>query len=219
VRGDQDYISQFYLEQCADLGLDRSDYVPEVFVGPEDQATASALWQEMSLGRGQPVVALLPFASTSRREWPVERFAEVGDTLATEIGARSLIFGSRRERERAERLAATMKSAPLVIAGRTSLGQAAGCLQRCQLAVGNESGLIHCAFAVGTPVVCLLGQSPLRNGPKSVRAITVFSPCQFRPCLNHQECKRGTGRPCLTEITVEQTIDACRKMLASPGPV
>lgn len=213
VNRDQRYISQVYLEQCADFGLDPNDYVPEVFVGPEDQAAAAALWQELNLEEGRPVVALLPFASTPRREWPIERFAEVGDTLAAETGARSLILGSRGERQRADRLAAGMKSAPVVIAGRTSLGLAAGCLQRCQLAVGNESGLVHCAFAVGTPVVCLLGQSNLRNGPKSDRAVTVFSSCQFRPCQNHQECKRGTGRPCLTEITVEQALEACRRIM------
>jgi heptosyltransferase-1 len=216
---DQHYISQLYLEQCADLGLDRNDYVPEVFVGSEDQAAAAALWQELNLKEGTPVVALLPFASTPRREWPIERFAEVADTLAAETGARSLIFGSRGERQRADQLAAMMKTAPLVIAGRTSLGLAAGCLQRCQLAVGNESGLVHCAFAVGTPVVCLLGQSPLRNGPNSDRAVTLFSPCQFRPCQNHQECKRGAGRPCLTEITVEQALEACRRMISTWGQV
>lgn len=215
--GDPHYISQIYLDQCADLGLDRNDYRPELFVGPADRAAAAALWQELNLKEGTPVVALLPFASTPRREWPMERFAEVGDALAGETGARCLIFGSRGERRRAEQLAARMKSAPLIIAGRTSLSLAIACLQRCKLALGNESGLVHCAFALGTPVVCLLGQSPLCQGPTSDRAVTLFSPCEFRPRRHLQRCQRGAACHCLSEITTGQTLDACRRMLQVPG--
>lgn len=211
--GDQHYISQTYLEQCADLGLDPSDYVPEVFVSPEDRSAAATLWQELGLNEGTPVIALLPFASTPRREWAIERFAEVGDTLATETGARCLIFGCRAERERADRLAHMMKSAPLVIAGRTSLGLAFACLQRCRLALGNESGLVHGAFAVGTPVVCVLGRSPLRNGPKGDRAVSLFSPCEFRPGLNQRGCQLGADCRCQRDITTDQALAACRRML------
>jgi lipopolysaccharide heptosyltransferase II len=211
--GDQHYISQLYLEQCSDLNLDRNDYVPEVFVGPEDQVAAATLWRELNLKEGTPVVALMPFASTPRREWPIERFAEVGDTLAAETGARCMIFGGRGERHRADQLATRMKSAPLVIAGRPSLELAIACLQRCKLALGNDSGLVHCAFALGTPVVCLLGRSPLHKGPTGDRAVTLFSPCEFRPCLNLQECARGAGCGCRSAITVDQTLEACRRML------
>ena len=117
---DLHYISQLYLERVGDLELDRNDYVPEVFVGPEDQVAAATLWRELNLKEGTPVVALLPFASTPRREWPVERFAEVGDTLAAETGARCMIFGGRGERTALTNLVTRMKSAPLVIAGLRS---------------------------------------------------------------------------------------------------
>ncbi len=211
--GQQQYIAQTYLEQGSDLGLDPNDYVPEVFVGPGDRAAAAALWQEFGLKDTTPVVALLPFASTPRREWPIERFAEVGDRLAAETGARCLILGSRAERKRADGLARMMKSAPLVVAGRASLGLAFGCIQRCKLALGNESGLVHAAFGLGTPVVCILGRSPLRNGPKGDRAITLFSPCEFRPGPNQRACQLGAGCHCQIEITVDQALDASRRML------
>ena len=211
--GDPHYISQIYLEQCADLGLDRNDYVPEVFVGPDARAEAAALWQELKLNDGTPVVALLPFASTPQREWPLERFAEVGDALAAETGARCMIFGNRRERHRAHQLASMMKSAPLVIAGRTSLSLAIACLQHCKLALGNESGLVHCAFALGTPVVCLLGRSPQCQGPTGDRAVTLFAPCEFRPVRHLGTCKLGAACHCLGAITVGQTLDACRRVL------
>lgn len=221
TRTDHLYISQHYLEQCRDLGLDLDDYVPELHPGPEDTAVAAELWERHGLEAQRPVVALLPFSAEPTREWPVARFGEVGDRLAREAGARCVILGSRGEVGRAEALAATMACAPLVLAGQTSLGQAAALLQRCDLAVGNDSGLPHYAFALGTPVVCIMGPSTMRSGPRSDRATTLVKPCDFRPCRPSDRCRRGEGRPCLEEVTTAEAVTAALDLLArtySPPP-
>lgn len=213
TRMDHTYISQHYLEQGADLGLDPNDYVPELFLAEEDHAAAQRLWAEVGLS-DPPVVALIAFSAEPTREWPTERYAQVGDALAEQYGARCIIFGSKAEVPRAEALAARMQSEPIILAGRTSLGSAAALLQRCDLAVGADTGLTHYAFALGTPLICLLGPSPLRNGPKSATAITVWSECPHRPCRPSDRCKRGDGRPCLAEITVEQVLEAAGRLLS-----
>jgi ADP-heptose:LPS heptosyltransferase len=110
-----------------------------------------------------------------------------------------------------------MRGEPLILAGRTSLGQAAAMLQRCQLAIGADTGLIHYSFALGTPLVCLLGPSPLRNGPKSDRAISVWADCPHRPCRPSEQCRRGDGRPCMAEITTEQVLAAATRLLSLPA--
>ena len=218
TRQDHLYISQCYLEQCADLGLDINDYVPELYVAPEEQQAAALLWRELELGEGRPALALLPFSAEPTREWPLERFGQVGDALAAQTGAHCLIFGSPAEVDRAEALAAQMSSSPAILAGKTSLGLAAALLQRCQLAVGNDSGLIHYAFALGTPLVCVMGPSTMRSGPRSATAITLVAPCEFRPCRPYQKCCRGPGRPCLAEITVAQVVEAGLRLLEKPRP-
>lgn len=213
VRNDQTYISQLYLEQCADLGLDVNDYVPELFLPEADHEAAERLWGEVGLERGRPTVALIAFGAEPTREWPTERFAQVGDRLAESRGAQCVILGSKAEVPRAEALAGQMRCKPVVLAGKTTLGQAAAMLARCQLAIGADTGLIHYSFALGTPLVCLLGPSPLRNGPKSEKAITVAAECPQRPCRPSEECKRGKGRPCMEEITVEQVVEAGERLL------
>lgn len=107
-----------------------------------------------------------------------------------------------------------MECSPLILTGRTSLGQAAALLQRCDLAVGNDSGLPHYAFAVGTPLVCIMGPSTLRSGPRSDRATTLVKPCEFRHCRPSDRCKRGEGRPCLEEVSVEEAVAASQDLLA-----
>jgi ADP-heptose:LPS heptosyltransferase len=246
TRWDHTYISQHYLEQGADLGLDPSDYVPELFLAEEDHAAAERLWAEVGLGapgvavgaltrarpaaqttsrsgersyrNHAPVVALIAFSAEPTREWLTERFAQVGDALTEQHGARCVIFGSRAEMPRAEALAAQMRSEPIILAGKTSLGSAAAFLQRCDLALGADTGLTHYAFALGTPLICLLGPSPLRNGPKSDTAVSLWSECPHRPCRPSDRCRRGEGRPCLAEITVEQVLEAAARLLEASPP-
>jgi len=209
----QIYISQQYLEQGADLGLDPRDYIPELFLAESDIEAAERLWGELELPQDRPVVALIAFGAEPTREWPQERFAEVGDRLA-EQGAHCVILGGKAEVPRAEALAGQMTHTPTILAGKTTLGQAAAMLQRCALAIGGDTGLIHYSFALGTPLVCLLGPSPLRNGPKSDKAITVYAECAQRFCRPAQKCKRGEpGRPCMQEITVPQVLNAAQKLL------
>ncbi|MBU0607306.1 MAG: glycosyltransferase family 9 protein [Armatimonadetes bacterium] len=214
VSGDYRYVSQCYLEECLEFGVDINDYVPELHPSDEDQATAERLFGEHGLGDGRPVVALIAFTAEPTRAWPAERFATVGDRLAEEHGAVCLIPGARGERAAAEALAARMRHRPVVLAGQTGLGAAAAVLQRCRLAIGADTGLTHYAFAVGTPLICLLGPSPMRNGPTSDTAITLASACEYRPCQPRRRCRRGEGRPCLLEIGVDEVLEAARGLLA-----
>jgi ADP-heptose:LPS heptosyltransferase len=139
---------------------------------------------------------------------------QVADALAERHQARVIVLGSKQELPRAEALAAQMRVEPIILAGKTTLAQAAGVLERCSLAIGGDTGLIHYSFALGTPLVCLVGASPLRNGPKGEKAITVASACAHRPCRPDGRCKRGEGRPCMLEITVEQVLEAAEKLLS-----
>ncbi|NCO38346.1 MAG: glycosyltransferase family 9 protein [Armatimonadetes bacterium] len=210
----QTYISQQYLEQCADLGLDVDDYVPELHLAADDHQRAAALWQELGLEGRKPVVALIAFSAEPTREWSADRFAQVGDLLSERVGATCLVPGSKAEVSRAEALIARMQCRPRSLAGRTTLGEAAALLSRCDLAIGADTGLIHYSLALGVPLVCLLGPSPLRNGPKADTAVTLASPCKFRHCQPAEKCKRGEGRPCMDEITVEAVVEAAEALLA-----
>jgi lipopolysaccharide heptosyltransferase II len=213
VSGNYRYVSQHYLEECLEFGVDMDDYIPELHPSSDDQAAAEQLFAEHGLNSGRPVVALIAFTLGHTRVWPMERFAEVGDRLAEEHGAICVIPGAKSDLAAAEDLASRMRHQPVILAGRTSLGQIAALLQRCDLAVGVETGLTHYSFAVGTPLVCLLGDSPIHNGPTGEKAITLSRPCPYRPCRPHQRCRVGKGRPCMMEITVDQVMEAAGNLL------
>jgi heptosyltransferase I len=124
-------------------------------VGPRDPGSLS--WDAFTLpvpGTGGDVV-LLPGAGKANKLWPVERFRE----LATRIGPKALAVWGPGESQLAEAIGAR-------VAPPTSLRQLAGVLQSASVVIGADTGPLHLAAALGTPVIGLYGPTdPRRNGP------------------------------------------------------
>jgi ADP-heptose:LPS heptosyltransferase len=131
--------------------------LPVAWTAPEDRARAAAL-----LPQGGPVIGLGPTANWAGKIWPPERFVALFQSLAEQIpGARPAIFGGPGDAEAAcaaPVLAALPGAIDLV--GRLTLAEAAACLARCALFVGNDSGLMHLAASAGTPTLGLFGPTP-----------------------------------------------------------
>lgn len=100
-------------------------------------------------------VVLLPGAGKEEKQWPVERFRE----LARAVGPRALAVWGPGERELAEAIGAR-------VAPRTNLRELTGLLQQARVVIGGDTGPLHLAAALGTPVIGLYAtMSPERNGP------------------------------------------------------
>ena len=131
---------------------------PVAWTAPEDRARAETL-----LPAGSPVIALGPTANWEGKVWPPERFVALFRALAAGplACARVAVFAGPGAGERA--LAAPVLAAlpeAIDLAGMLSLPEAAACLARCALFVGNDSGLMHLAAAAGTPTLGLFGPTP-----------------------------------------------------------
>jgi len=114
---------------------------------------------------GEAFVCLHAGARDPARRWPAERFAAVGDVLASK-GYRVVLTGTAAERDAAEDVARAMRAPSLNAAGATSLGTVAALLERAALLVTNDTGISHLAAAVGTPsVVVFLASDPERWAP------------------------------------------------------
>lgn len=97
---------------------------------------------------------LHPGASAPANRWPAERFAAVGDALATQ-GLSVVLTGGPAEVALADHVAGLMRSTPVLAAGGTGLGALAALVQRAALLVCNDTGVSHLAAAVGTPSVVM----------------------------------------------------------------
>ncbi|MBL4614223.1 MAG: glycosyltransferase family 9 protein [Magnetovibrio sp.] len=141
--------------------VDRADNppAPQLWTGPEHEAQASELIVD-----GPPVLAVGPTANWIGKTWAPERFAELALRLVSDDGilpgGRIAVIAHRSEAEMARPvLQALPKGRTLNLVGETALLSIAACLQRSRFYIGNDSGLMHMAAAVGTPTLGLFGPS------------------------------------------------------------
>jgi len=145
--------------------------LPAAWTSPADDAKAATL-----LG-ATPIIALGPTANWDGKIWPPEHFIALYQALAHQIpNARPAIFGGPGEAEynRAAPVLAALPNA-INLTGNLTLPEAAACLRRATIFVGNDSGLMHLAAAAGTPTLGLFGRSKASEyapaGPRTAIAI------------------------------------------------
>jgi heptosyltransferase-2 len=166
------------------------------------------------LGDGGPWIGVNPgaFFGTAKR-WLPGRFAAAADLVARRVGAKVAVVGGPAERELGEAVAATLRAPARVLCGDTSLGELVGVLSRLRLLLTNDSGPMHLAAALGTPLVAVFGSTDWREtapfSPRArvVREETACAPCLLRECpIDHR---------CMTRVEVDRVVAAAQELLAA----
>jgi heptosyltransferase-2 len=116
---------------------------------------------------GEPWLALAPGAARGpSKQWPADHFAAVGRKWRAEGPGRVAVLGSPAEAEQCAAVCAAAGEGAVSLAGRTSFAEWMAVLRRCAVVVCNDSGAMHVASALGTPVVVIFGiTDPARTGP------------------------------------------------------
>ncbi len=204
------------LAALAPMGIEPRDRIPQIWLGPEDVARVDQLAVQLGLAKDRSWVVIQPGARYWFKAWPPQRFAEVADRLHDRFGCQVLVAGSPQEAALTQAVVDHAKSPLLSIAGRSDVRMLAALLKRSTLFIGNDTGAMHIAAAVGTPVVGLFGPSnPLEWGPRGGRAETIYKGLDCRICF-HPTCRRGEDN-CMKLITVEEVLAAAVRQI-EPTP-
>jgi lipopolysaccharide heptosyltransferase II len=177
-------------------------------------AAVDKLLQEHSITDKTRLVAFNPSARWQSKLWPEEKFAELAELAANEISDSTIVFiGNAEERIRVESVARASRLRPdrfLNTAGRTSLSELTELLRRCAVLVTNDSGPMHIAAAIGTPIVALFGATdPALTGPYShggVRHKILRSGISCSPCLK-PHCRHTPRMECMTLIEPRKVLN------------
>jgi len=186
--------------------------------GPPDASLACPeAWAERGrslLGESGPWIGVNPGAAygTAKR-WPPERFAAAAALVARRTGARVAIVGASSERPLAESIAAQIGPSARVLCGETTLAELVGVLRRLRLLLTNDSGPMHLAAALGTPLVAVFGSTdwsetaPVSERARVVREETDCAPCRLRECpIDHR---------CMTRVAVGRVAERALELLAA----
>ena len=212
--GERHYLYR-YLSPLEALGVDLRVRVPSIRPLPLETARAQALLDKYRLRRNG-FVAVHAGASFLGRRWQPERFATVIDTISRETGLGFVLIGGPDEHKPAEQIAVGAVSPVVNLVGALSLETLLALLKEARLFLGNESGPMHMAAAVGTPVAGLFGlTNPVRWGPVGVPSISLrpSMPCD---CVAKDFCKpRDASKACCVwRLEVEPVVEAVRELIA-----
>ena len=204
------------------LGLGRFRRETSVPIRPEEHD-----WAEQQLGQlSGRVLAVHPGARWVTKRWPAEKFAVVAAKARRFFSFSTVIVGNRDEVPFAAQVEYSLKrfvpAAPVVnLAGRTSLRQLAAILKRADVLLSNDSGPMHLAAGLGTPVVGVFTcTSSRRSGPPGNRHELVSTNVACAECYKKRCPKRGVEHmACLEEITIERVWQALVRLMEKQGTV
>ncbi len=186
---------------------------PRLWIGAAERQAAHAL-----LPQGPPVLAVGPTANWPGKEWRPERFAALALRLTATGGpladARIAVVADRSERARALPVLAALPPERRIDLVGHSLLEAAACLERVALFVGNDTGLMHVAAAVGAPTLGLFGPSDERHYAPWGRACTfVRTPESHAALTGSAGFDHRTTGTLMDGLTVDAAEAAARDLL------
>ena len=209
-RGDRVHNTQFNLDALEAAGIPVRERKLSFPVSAADRAYAGAFLEQAGLARTR-LVGVNTGGGWYTKRWPPGRFAALADRiLEAQGGAAVVLWGPGQEAE-AEAVRSQM-TRPAVLAPPTTLTQLGALLERLSMVVTNDSGPMHIAAAVGTPVLGIYGPTrPELQGPYGDAHVVVRK--EGLGCLgcNLTSCP-VPGHPCMQSLTVDEVFSAYERL-------
>jgi lipopolysaccharide heptosyltransferase I len=161
---------------------------------------------------GHDYTLINPGAAWPNKRWPPARFGAVAALIAREFGWRSLVLWGPGEQELAHEVVATSGGAA-EISPPTTITDLFGVARTARLMISGDTGPLHIAGAVNTPIVALYGPTrPERNGPWGLSDVALSRVHQCS-CLYERKCRKAER--CIDDISVAEVISAVQRRVAA----
>ena len=218
-------VDDFYrvLEPLGVSSLGSSDRRLDFVVSPDARARVADLLREEGLEESDTLVLVNPGASHPVNRWPPERIAEFFAAAGHDfpVSVRMGLIGGSADVASAEaiweRIPADIRPRVMLLTGRLNVKELGAVIERASVVVTADTGPMHVASAVGTPIVALFGPAdPFRTGPvgPTGKHLVVVNKdgLDCVPC-RRRSCARG-DTACMTQLSVERVLSAVQTQLA-----
>ncbi len=198
-----------YLDFPRHLGatIETPDFI--LPANPEAEARALRLLASHTLEK-KKYIAVNPVALWETKLWDNRKFAELADAIQERLKIPVVFTGSNKES--LDEITSQMKTKGIHLGGQTTLPELACIYQEARAVITTDSGPMHLAAALGTPVFALFGPTdPARTGPYGTGHTIIRADLPCSPCL----LKKCATRQCMEDITPEQVFDEVKKMIKS----
>ena len=205
-------IVDYYLAVLSGVAVPIATREVRLVPRPADLAAAQRIAQA-----GGRKILVHPGSRSAWRIWPAENFAAVCDRVQDELDARVFLIGGPGEQELLRRIRQAAKSHLVIVDAPLSIPQFAAFAAQFGVMLCHDSGPMHVAAAVGTPVVALLGsQNPILFAPSGPSHIVLQPPLPCVTCVSPGQCVPGDSyrNHCVRNITVDAAFAALRRRLS-----
>lgn len=205
------------LAQAAGATIEPEDRYPRLSVPERATREIEQLLATAGTQPGRPLIACHVSANNGQsKRWPVPYWATLLDRLIREENAHVVLTGASNDLPLIEKITRRMHEQPLNLAGKTSLTQLAALLKRADLLISGDSGPMHMAGAVETPLIAIHGPTdPALSGPVSHHATILRSDIWCSPCYAAKEtadCRFFTTQ-CMKDILPAQVFAVAHEKL------
>lgn len=207
-------VAERYFDAARDLEVTPSGQPLEFFVRREAMEAAQGFLRDRGLGVDRPLIAICPGAQHPTKRWLLRHWQHLVTQLTT-TGSDVVILGGPAERQLGDDVAAAGVENAANAAGVFDFPGSAALLKLSRRAVSGDTGLMHLATAVQTPVVALFGPTVRQFGfyPYGGRATVLERQLPCRPCsaMGGRTCPLGHHR-CLVDIRPDEVFEAIRRL-------
>ena len=217
--GDHKHEVDYCLELAKSSGAITSpaDRIPRLYVDPQACQQLEQLLMQQDVQQAKPVIACHVSSNNGQsKRWPIPYWATLIDKLIREQGAQVIFTGAPVDTPLIESVSHRMQEQAINLAGKTSLPQLVALLQRADLVISGDSGPMHIAAAVGTPLIAIHGPTdPALSGPVSPTATILRSDIWCSPCYNARDtadCRFFTTQ-CMKNISPAQVLEVVKAKL------
>lgn len=208
--------AQYLLDCIAESGIDTRGYEvsePLQLTNEEIAIAEQFISHNFDKRQSTNLIAVAPGSKWESKVWPEDNFEEVINKLVQDFKVQPIVFGGIEDIEKAQRLVVKWGTGAIA-AGRLNVRESAAALSRCCLYIGNDTGTMHLAAAVGTPCVAIFAAVdypgrwyPVGEEHRVFRKSVECEGCQSANCFNHGLC--------LSLVSPDEVYEAAGEILKS----
>lgn len=193
------------------LGISLSDTKPRLFLSKEEIDESKELLFQRGYVKGKTLIGMNPGAAYgSSKCWPPERFREAAQKIVENPNAFVVFFGDDKVVEMVKDICRGLDPRVMNLAGITSLRELASIINDCDVLLTNDSGPMHIASALGTPLVALFGSTDENQTGPYDQGTVINKKAECSPCFE-RECPIDFR--CMKEISVDEVVHLVKEQL------
>ena len=202
---DDPSMSSEYRQLAQMLELDPAAFKLDIAIGSQDYKAVTQILARH--GVSSPYAVICPFTTRAQKHWFAERWQALVERLSAQYDWPVVMLGGPDDQSAAAHIT-VLRLHNLV--GQTSLGEAAGLIQRASLVIGVDTGLTHLGIAVGVPTLALFGSTCPYLHTGTEHAQVLYQALDCSPCRRHPIC--GGRFDCMRAHTVCEVLTAAQQL-------